>query len=149
MIRKNTQLILIDTFKNHFFLTFVEHIISMTVRKWTSSCWKILDKKRLTILEYFDAYICHHSQPKKDGYKIFNLFCLIYSDMKMLIFGLWFILHFSYSTWYLIRLKFYIAFDNKLIDSLNEGWKIPQKDSQNIQTKEKQEPHTFSLKQSK
>ena len=27
-------------------------------RKITSYCRKISDKKRLTILEYFDAYIC-------------------------------------------------------------------------------------------
>ena len=42
----------------------------------------IRQKKRLIILEYFDAYICQHYQPK-----------MIFSDNKMLFFGLSFILY--------------------------------------------------------
>ena len=46
-------------------------------------------QKRPTILEYFDAYIYHLIQYSR----IVSLFCLIFSDMKMLFFGLSFILY--------------------------------------------------------
>ena len=54
-----------------------------------------IKQKILKILEYFNAYICHHYQPKMYASKyskIFSLFCLIFSDIKMLIFGLSFLL---------------------------------------------------------
>ena len=54
-------------------------------------------QKRLTILEYFDAYICHHYMMTNMCIEIFqncyNLFCLIFTDTKMLFFGLLFILY--------------------------------------------------------
>ena len=36
----------------------------MIIQKLTSYCWKISDKKGLKIVEYFDAYICHHVRLK-------------------------------------------------------------------------------------
>ena len=55
-------------------------------------------QKRLTILEYFDAYICHHYTMTNMCIEIFhncyNLCCLIFSDTKMLFFGLLFILYY-------------------------------------------------------
>ena len=41
-------------------------------------------EKRLIILEYLDAYICHHYQPTSKYSRIVSLFCLIFSDIKML-----------------------------------------------------------------
>ena len=35
-------------------------------------------QKRLTILEYFDAYICHHYQPTNDSVKTV---ALVYKNM--------------------------------------------------------------------
>ena len=47
---------------------------------------------RLKILEYFDAYICHHYQSVDMHWNI-SLFCLIFSNNKMLFFELSFILY--------------------------------------------------------
>ena len=51
--------------------------------------WENIRQKKLVILEYFDQYICHY-QPNYS--RIDNLFFLTFSDIKMLFFGLSFIL---------------------------------------------------------
>ena len=53
-------------------------------------------QKRVTILKYFDACICHHYRLKCCASKysrIFSLFSLIFFDIKMLSFELLFILY--------------------------------------------------------
>ena len=52
-----------------------------------------ITEKRLTILEYFDAYISHHYQSKTflGPFVLLSLFYLIFSDIKMLFLGLSFI----------------------------------------------------------
>ena len=54
-----------------------------------------ITEKRLTILEYFDAYISHHYQPKTflGPFVLLSLFYLIFSDIKMLFLELSFILY--------------------------------------------------------
>ena len=101
--RKNTQLP--RPFQKPFFPDVRRTYNINDIRKLTFSCWKISNKKRLAILEYFDAYICHHNQS--------------------------FMLYFSLSTWYLTRAKFYVPFSNKLIDNLSEYEKF-RKEIQNI-----------------
>ena len=38
-------------------------------------------QKRLTIMEYFDAYICHHYRPKRFGSKYSRIFSFFFSDI--------------------------------------------------------------------
>ena len=54
-----------------------------------------ITEKRLTILGYFDAYICHHYQPKSflAPFGLLSLFYLTFCDIKMLFLGLSFILY--------------------------------------------------------
>ena len=49
--------------KNHFFLTIVTHNMNDNPKN-NILLSENIRQKRLTILEYFDAYICHHYQPK-------------------------------------------------------------------------------------
>ena len=52
-------------------------------------------EQRLTIVEYFHAYICHHYQPKSflAPFVSPKPFYPIFSDIKMLFLGLSFILY--------------------------------------------------------
>ena len=52
-------------------------------------------QKCLIVLEYFDLYICHQIYALKYS-RIVSFFCLIFSDIKMLFFGLSFILSDSF-----------------------------------------------------
>ena len=75
---------------------------NLNINIWMS---ENIRQKRLKILGYFDAYICHHYQPKISRLQIYDekymhqniprflvFFCLIFSDIKMLIFALSFLL---------------------------------------------------------
>ena len=51
-----------------------------------------IKQKRLTVLEYFDAYTVSIIYMHRVIPKLLVFFCLIFSDTKMLFFGLSFIL---------------------------------------------------------
>ena len=54
-----------------------------------------ITEKRLKVLEYLDAYISYHYQPKTflGPFVLLSLFYLVFSDIKMLFLGLSFILY--------------------------------------------------------